>query len=95
MTTPTAVAAHAAATGMDLLTARRSLESARTASALQEIDEARRNRRAVRAYVMANRDRIRAEWDALPDYTQPARAAAEHLASLSPERRAALEGEWA
>lgn len=58
------------------------------------LDEARRIRREVRAYVRANRDRIRAEWDALPDY-DPMRDAAQHLASLSPERRAQLDGEWA
>lgn len=52
--------------------------------------------RGHRAWAARNRDRIIAAWNDLPEPPPPAREqASEHLAAMSPERRAELEAEWA
>jgi hypothetical protein len=45
----------------------------------------------LREFAAANRERIDAEWAAAPC---PPMTIAEHVASLSPERRAELDQEW-
>lgn len=59
--------------------------------ARQAIIEHRRTMREQREFVAANRHRIDEIWEAIPC---PPLTIAEHLASLSPERREHLEQEW-
>jgi hypothetical protein len=59
--------------------------------ARQAIIEHNRTMKDVRRFQTENRERIDAEWAAL---SSPPRTIAEHVASLSPERRAELEREW-
>lgn len=53
-------------------------------------------RRAWRAHVRSERIQALAEedWNALPNQPDPRKHAQQHLAEMTPERRAQLEAEW-
>lgn len=72
--------------------ARRAMEAERAAAGMAAVEENRRIRREMAAYAKAHRSSIDADWNVIE---LPPRTAADHLATLSPERRAQLDGEWA